>query len=35
MSMRRKNPPEFKAKVVMEFLSGEMTTMEARQKSMW
>ena len=32
MSMRRKHPPEFKAKVVMEILSGEMTTMEASRK---
>ena len=29
MSMRRKHPPEFKAKVVMEIPSGEMTTLEA------
>ena len=35
MSMRRKHPPEFKAKVVMEILSAEMTTMEASRKSMW
>ena len=32
MSMRRKHPPEFKAKVVMEILAGEMTTMEASRK---
>ncbi len=30
--MRRKHPPEFKVKVVMEILSGEMTTMEASRK---
>ena len=32
MSTRRKHPPEFKAKVVMEILSGEMTTLEASRK---
>ena len=33
MSLRRMHPPEFKAKVVMEILAGEMTTMEASRKS--
>ena len=32
MSTRRKHSPEFKAKVVMEILSGEMTTLEASRK---
>ena len=32
MSKRRKHPPGFKAKVVMEILTGELTTMEASRK---
>ncbi len=32
MSRRRTHPPDFKAKVVMEILSGEMTTLEASRK---
>ena len=32
MSGRRKHAPEFKAKVVMEILTGEMTTMQASRR---